>query len=78
MDEAIQWISKEYPPGQGLEAGKKHLEEVLKKLQHEDKFAHKPSKFNNSEDKQVQLEKIILQNAYVAKIRRDDFEELIR
>ena len=78
LDEAIQWVSKEYPPGQGLEAGKKHLEGVLRKLQHEDKFAHQPSKLSSSGDKQAQLEEIILQNAYTAKRSRDDFEELIR
>ena len=30
LEEAIQWISKEYPPGEGLEASKKHLEGALK------------------------------------------------
>ena len=78
MEETIQWISKEYPPGEGLEASKMHLEEVLKSLQHEDKFAHKPSKLYSTEDKQVQLERIVLHNASVAKRNRDDFEELIR
>ena len=53
LEEAIKWISKEYPPGEGLEASKKHLEEGLKKLQHEDKFAHKPSKLENTHDKQA-------------------------
>ena len=67
LEEAIQWISKEYPPGQGLEAGKKHLEGVLKKLQYEDKFAHQPSRLSSSGDKQAQLESIILQNASTAK-----------
>ena len=66
------------PPGKGLEASKKHLEEGLKKLQHEDKFTHQPSKLYNTEDKQAQLERIILHNASVAKRNRDNFEELIR
>ena len=32
MEEAIQWISKEYPPGKGLDAGQENLEDALKKL----------------------------------------------
>ena len=78
MEEAIQWINSEYPPGKGLEAGQKHLESILKKLEHKGEFNFTPSKLNHTEDKQAQLERIILNNASVAKKNRDDFEELIR
>ena len=32
LEETIQWISKEYPPGEGLAASQKHLEKRLKDL----------------------------------------------
>ena len=78
MEEALQWISKEYPPGKGLDAEKKHLEEALKNLEQKKEFVHEPSKLNSSENKQTQLEKIILNKALIAKRSRDCFEELIR
>ena len=34
MEQAIQWINSRYPPGEGLDSGKKHLENALKGLQH--------------------------------------------
>ena len=30
LEEAIQWISKKYPPGEVLDSGKKHLDKALK------------------------------------------------
>ena len=78
LENTIEWISKKYPPGEGLDSEKKHLEKGLLKLQYKDEFVHKPSKLENTHDKQAQLERIILHNASLAEKSLNDFEELIR
>ena len=40
MEDALNKITKKYPPGEGLSGDKKYIEPQLNKLNMEDKFSH--------------------------------------
>ena len=62
MEDALNKITKMYPPGEGLSSDKKYIEPQLKKLDMEDKYTHEPQKLTSS-NKKTELEVIIIEKA---------------
>jgi hypothetical protein len=73
MKKAISSISEKYPPGEGLKKEQEYLMTALENLKYKGEFIHQPSPLITPEDKQNQLEKIIMEYASIAKKKRDDF-----
>ena len=77
MEDAINMISKKYPPGEGLSGDKKYIEPQLKNLEMKGHFKHEPQTFT-SDNKSKELDEIITEKARVAESNREHFEHLIK
>ena len=72
MEDALNKITKKYPPGEGLSGDKKYIEPQLKKLDMEDKYTHEPQKLTSS-NKKAELEEIVVEKAEIANKNRGHF-----